>query len=79
MTSTDNDSSATLTPVVEDPHPGSISDGTSPEAMKRKPPLTDKRSDAENHASRTAAKPALESGHPDVNSEAPKHPNKSAY
>ncbi len=79
MTKPDTKKSATPTPVVEDPHPGSISDGTHPEAKERKPPGTDKRGDADNHAPRTDDRPPLKRGQTNVNSEAPKHPNKGAY
>jgi hypothetical protein len=79
MTSIETEKSATPTPVVEDPHPGSVSDGTHPEAKERKPPGTNKHEVAKRDSTRTAGKPALKSGQTGVNSEAPKHPNKGAY
>jgi hypothetical protein len=67
------------TPVVEDPHPGSISDGTHPAARKHKQPSPTKGSDDADRVSGTGDKPALKEGQTTVNSEAPKHPNKAAY
>jgi len=79
MTTPENDKSVTSTPVVEDPHPGSISDGTHPDAKEHKPPRSDKRNDATERGSQGAHKPDLKEGRTDVKKEAPRHPNKGAY
>lgn len=67
------------TPEVEDPHPGSVSDGTHPAAMEHKQP---KRSKADNPVTRPIPardKPDLKEDQTRVNTEAPRHPNKAAY
>jgi hypothetical protein len=79
MTTSDQHKSVSPTPVVEDPHPGSISDGTHPAAKEHKPPRADARSGVGERISGTADKPALKRGQTDVNDEAPRHPNKGAY
>ncbi|MGJ7039651.1 hypothetical protein J2Y63_002909 [Shinella sp. BE166] len=79
MTKPENDKSVTSTPVVEDPHPGSISDGTHPEAKEHKPPRSEKRDDAGPHGSERALKPDVKESQTDINREAPRHPNKGAY
>ncbi|MCJ8056790.1 hypothetical protein GB928_028980 [Shinella curvata] len=79
MAKTDESSSVTPTPVVEDPHPGSISDGTHPSAREHKQPKATKGTGPSNHVSGTVDNPALKEGQTAVNSEAPKHPNKAAY
>ena len=66
-------------PKVEDPHPGSISDGTHPSAMEHKQPTT---TDAYTSDTRTTAadeKIDLKEGRTRVNTEVPKLPNKAAY
>ena len=67
------------TPVVEDPHPGSISDGTHPEAAEKKPPSSGdpKRVKQISSASGDGAE-LTETGTKQVNTEAPKHPTWSA-
>lgn len=79
MPKTDENKSAPSTPVVEDPHPGSISDGTHPSAREHKQPKATKGTGPADQGSGTADKPALEEGLTAVNTEAPKHPNKAAY
>ncbi|MDX3977011.1 hypothetical protein [Shinella sp.] len=79
MTKSDTKKSAMPTPVVEDPHPGSISDGTHPEAAEHRLPRADTHSGVGERISGTADKPALKGGQTDVNDEAPRHPNKGAY
>jgi hypothetical protein len=74
-----NNTASTPTPAVEDPHPGSISDGTHPAAREHKQPIPTKGAGSSDHISGTADKPPLKEGRTVVNSEAPKHPNKSAY
>lgn len=79
MTQSNEDRSATRTPVVEDPHPGSISDGTHPAARESRPPRSDKQSKVAERISGTGAKPAIKGGETPVNREAPRHPHKAAY
>ncbi|WP_313521896.1 hypothetical protein [Shinella sp.] len=79
MAKPDESKSATPTPVVEDPHPGSIYDGTHPSAREHKQPKATKGTGPADHVSGMADKPALKEGQMAVNSEAPKHPNKAAY
>lgn len=79
MTKPDNSKTVTPTPVVEDPHPGSISDGTHPAAKEHKPPKPTETSDAAERVSGSGGKSDLKEGQKHVNSEAPKHPNKAAY
>lgn len=79
MTKPDESKTVAPTPVVEDPHPGSISDGTHPSARERKQPKATKGTGHSDHVSGTADKPALKEGQTAVNSEAPKHSNKAAY
>jgi hypothetical protein len=79
MTKPDTSKTATPTPVVEDPHPGSISDGTHPAAREHKQPQPTKRSGDVERVSGTASKPDLKEGQTAMNSQAPKHPNKAAY
>ncbi|WLS11013.1 hypothetical protein Q9314_19475 (plasmid) [Shinella sumterensis] len=67
------------TPQVEDPHPGSISDGTHPAAMEHKQPKPDKGRREAERVSGSADKRPLEPGRKAVNAEAPRHPNKGAY
>lgn len=79
MTPADDRKPVMPTPVVEDPHPGSISDGTHPSAREhRQPKPTKQTSDAERVAGK-AREPDLKEGQTAVNSEAPRHPNKGAY
>jgi hypothetical protein len=69
------------TPVVEDPHPGSISDGTHPEAAEKKLRRSDESAHDGNAAQKvkgSAKDIRLKSGQTDFNSEAPRHPTKSA-
>lgn len=77
----------TPTPVVEDPHPGSISDGTHPEAAERKTPRPDpdtKPSSSDGHNTHRAstlgdrADDHVGAGKTRVNDEAPRHPTRSA-
>ncbi|MCJ8051661.1 hypothetical protein GB928_004270 [Shinella curvata] len=79
MTNPDESKTVAPTPVVEDTHPGSISDGTHASARERKQPKATKGTGPSNHDSGTADKTALKEGQTAVNSEAPKHPNKAAY
>lgn len=79
MTNNPHSKIARSTPVVEDPHPGSISDGTHPSAMEHKQPKPTKGTGSADRVAGTASKPDLKEGHAAVNSEAPKHPNKAAY
>lgn len=79
MTSIDTEKSASPTPVVEDPHPGSISDGTHPEATEHKQPKSGKADDATQRVSRSDGKPGVKEEETHVHSEAPRHPNKAAY
>lgn len=69
----------TPTPEVEDPHPGSISDGTHPAAMEHKQPKRTKADDSVARPTQTRDKPDLKEGQTRVNTEAPRHPNKAAY
>lgn len=79
MTKSDHSKTATPTPFVEDPHPGSISDGTHPSAKEHMQPKPTKRAGERGRVNSVTAGPNLEEGQTDVNSVAPKHPNKSAY
>lgn len=79
MAKTKNHKLVTPTPIVEDPHPGSISDGTHPSAREHKQPTPTKGSGDAERVSGTAGKPDLKEGQTPVNSEAPRHPNKGAY
>ncbi len=79
MSKPDESKTVTPTPVVEDPHPGSISDGTHPSAREHKQPKASNGTGPDDHVSSTADKPALKEGQTVVNSEAPRHPNNGAY
>jgi hypothetical protein len=79
MTPPDDRKTATPTPVVEDPHPGSISDGTHPSAREQRQPKPTKATSDAERVSETASEPDLKEGQTAVNSEAPRHPNKGAY
>ena len=67
------------TPVVEDPHPGSVSDGTHPAAMEHKQPKPSNGGVTPDRVPSSAAKSDPRQGQTTVNSEAPRHPNKAAY
>ncbi|MGD9477750.1 hypothetical protein [Shinella sp. G-2] len=73
------DNTITSSPGVEDPHPGSISDGTHPAARKHKLPKPTQTTDAVERVSGTGDRPDLKEGRTRVNREAPRHPNKAAY
>lgn len=79
MAKSDHSKTVTPTPVVEDPHPGSISDGTHPAAMEHKQPKPTKRTGDSDRVKSTTGGSELEEGQTEVNSAAPKHPNKGAY
>nr|WP_314093212.1 hypothetical protein [uncultured Shinella sp.] len=79
MAKSDHSKTVTPTPVVEDPHPGSISDGTHPSAMERKQPKPTKGRGDSGRVKSTTGGPELNEGQTDINSAAPKHPNKGAY
>lgn len=79
MTQSNEDRSATRTPVAEDPHPGSNSDGTHPAARESRQPRAGKESKGTEPISGTGAKPAIKSGVTPTNREAPRHPHKGAY
>ncbi len=79
MTKPDDSETVIPTPVVEDPHPGSISDGTHPAAREHKQPKPSEGGVTSDRVSGSAAKPGLKEGEATVNSEAPKHPNRAAY
>ncbi|WLR91627.1 hypothetical protein [Shinella zoogloeoides] len=79
MTKPDSSKTTTPMPVVEDPHPGSISDGTHPSAREHRQPTPTKGNGDAERVSGTAGKPNLKEGQTAVNSEAPRHPNKGAY
>ena len=79
MTNPDESKTVKPTPVVEDPHPGSISDGTHPAAREHKQPRPTKETGDADRVSGTSSKPDLKEGQTAVNSEAPRHPNKGAY
>ena len=79
MTTSDQHKSAAPTPEVEDPHPGSVSDGTHPAAREHKQPKPDKGAKVTGRISGSGDKSTLKPGAKQVNSEAPKHPNKGAY
>jgi hypothetical protein len=79
MTKPDISKTLKPTPVVEDPHPGSISDGTHPAAREHKQPKPATAGDAAERISGSGEKADVKERQTDVNSEAPKHPNKGAY
>ena len=78
MTKPNNSQAVKPTPEVEDPHPGSISNGTHPSAMEHKQPKRMKADDPVARPIRTRNKPDLKEGQTRVNTEAPRHPNKAA-
>lgn len=67
------------TPIVEDPHPGSISDGTHPAAMEHKQPKATRHNGDANRVPGTASKPDVDQHHEAGHSQAPRHPNKGAF
>ncbi|WP_313529727.1 hypothetical protein [Shinella sp.] len=83
MTKPANDKSTMSTPTVEDPHPGSISDGTHPAATEHSPLGSDHNSGkAGLHITgvgKPKHRPHVKNGKSRVNTEAPRHPTKSAY
>lgn len=79
MTKPDIRKTATPTPVVEDPHPGSIADRTHPAAGEHRPLKPAKTRNGAGRVSGTGDKPPLKEGQTPVNTEAPRHPNKGAY
>ncbi len=68
--------SMTPTPDVEDPHPGSVSDGTHPAAAERKPPRSGESPGEERQVK--SSPQALTERKTRINTEAPRHPTKSA-
>lgn len=78
MSKPDKTETISPTPEVEDPHPGSISDGTHPAAREHKQPNATETRSAER-VSGSSGKPAAKDEPTRINSEAPRHPNKGAY
>ena len=78
MTTPDSREPVSSTPEVEDPHPGSISDGTHPAAREHSQPNATETSGAERVRG-SAGKTAPKRKASRINSEAPRHPNKGAY
>ena len=78
MSKLDKTQTVSPTPEVDDPHPGSISDGTHPAAREHKQPNASETKNAER-VSGSAGKPAPKHEATRINSEAPRHPNKGAY
>lgn len=78
MSKPDKTETVSPTPSVEDPHPGSISDGTHPAAREHKQPNSTETRSAER-VSGSGGKPAPKDEGRRINSEAPRHPNKGAY
>ncbi|MCR6502046.1 hypothetical protein MUO32_23745 [Shinella sp. CPCC 101442] len=78
MTKPDSSKTAMPTPVVEDPHPGSISDGTHPAAREHKQPKPTKGNGEGDPVAAAGSKPNLKDGKTEV-AEAPRLPNKGAY
>lgn len=78
MSKPDKTETVSPTPSVEDPHPGSISDGSHPAAREHEQPNSTETRSAER-VSGSGGKPAPKDEGRRINSEAPRHPNKGAY
>ncbi|WP_460931389.1 hypothetical protein [Shinella zoogloeoides] len=78
MSKPHNRRSVAPSPEVEDPHPGSISDGTHPSAIENKQPTPTDPYTSDTSITVVDEKLDLKEGRIRVNTEAPKHPNKAA-